>query len=548
MKWKRVIITIIALTLVVGCSNEDSTEGQPTDMPKADVMTSGAPRGAGQGAGGMVGMSMVGSGQRSPGGMGQRTPQFVTVELENIEKGNLEVTQRLLGTVIQSSEVEVIPDINGEIINLLVNKGEVVEKGQIIVEFDSSSFEDSLLQEQNNLASANQQLENALISYEQAEQKLEDAKSGTINELDSSNLNSTWEDAQENVASMQRLYEEGAVSLQDLENAKDQEAQAKLAYDKDSLNNENDVESAEISLQQAHNSVDSAKISVSQAQLKLDQASENFNDTVIYAPSTGEITVLNVNIGDQVSTQASLMTITDVADMMIITKVTAEQKALLPVGKEVEVTTTSQDEPVKATITYISSVRSSDGFFDVELHLDEETENNIQNGDIAQIILSTILVENEYLVPTNAVFLKEDSNYIFVVDMNSDMKIAMKREVEILNLQSDYTAIQVELAAGEQLIVDGQTLVFDGIPVLLPGEEPPQGMSPNPDGIGELTRPEGMNPNAGGDGQRTPPEGRTRPEGMDPKDMKNGQRIPPELPESSDNADSENESSDVGGN
>ncbi|MDP5274512.1 efflux RND transporter periplasmic adaptor subunit [Chengkuizengella axinellae] len=534
MKWKKVIITIIALAFVVGCSSEESTEGQPSDMPNG-----GSPSAA-QGAGGMGmgGMGGMGGGQMPPGGMGQRSAQIATVELQDIEKGSLDVTQRLLGTVVQSSEVEVISDMNGEIVNLLVSKGDSVEKGQVIAELDSSNLEDALLQEQNSLASANQQLDNALLSYDQAKQKLEDAQSGTINELDSENLKSVWEDAQENVASMERLYEEGAVPLDDLEKAQDQEEQAKLAYEKDTLNSENDVESAELSLQQAQNSVDSAKISVSQAQLKLDQATENFNDAVIYAPIAGEITALNINAGDQVSTQASIMTITDVSEMMITSKITAEQKSLLPVGSEVEVTTTSQYKPVKATVTYVSSVRNPDGFFDVEIHLDNESENTIQNGDIAQIILSTTLVENEYIVPTNAVFLKEDSNYIFVVDANSDMKTAMKREVEIINLQSDYTAIKVELVEGEQLIVDGQAQVSDGMPVLLPGEEPPEGMMPNPDGNGERTPPEGMDPNAAGNGERPRPEGmdpdaagngeRPRPEGMDPDAAGNGERPRPE--------------------
>ncbi|WP_162037765.1 efflux RND transporter periplasmic adaptor subunit [Chengkuizengella sediminis] len=411
----------------------------------------------------------------SAGGAQSGSPQEmvnipkVAVEIETIKKGDIQESKKLIGNIESASEIEVFPDITGELVTLQVDNGDQVEAGQVIAVLDGKNQMDSLQLEQKSFESTKQQLENAKLTRAQAAQRLQDAQTSeegiSSTDLDLENLTIALEDAKTNRERLERLYEEGAVSLQDLERAQQQETQAEISLEKAQLNTGSNLEQLQLDLEKAEVGVQQSQISLDQAQLRLSQAERNVNDTTVYAPISGVVEGLNTEVGENVSSQQPLLTITNVSEFIITTQITAEQKKLVPLGTEVEVHSSIQDG-YKAEMIYVAPTRNDIGLFDAELRF-IETDNQLTTGEVVQLVFSNTLVEDEVLVPTHAIIQKGNEAYVFVANEGK----AVKKDVEILSMQSEWTAVKGDLKAGEDLIVNGHKLVSDGMLLLLPDEQ-----------------------------------------------------------------------------
>ncbi|MFS1511959.1 efflux RND transporter periplasmic adaptor subunit [Chengkuizengella sp. SCS-71B] len=393
----------------------------------------------------------------------------VAVEIETIKNGDIQESKKLIGNIESASEIEVFPDMTGELVTLQVKNGDQVEAGQIIAILDGENQKDSLQLEQKSVESAKQQLENAKLTRAQAAQRLQDAQSSeegnSSTDLDLENLTIALEDARTNRERLERLYEEGAVSLQDLERARQQETQAEISLKKAQLNTGSNIEQLQLDLEKAEVGVQQSQISLDQAQLRLSQAEQNVEDTTVYAPISGVVEGLNFEVRENVSTQQPLLTITNVSEFIITTQITAEQKRLVPLGTEVEVHSSMKDG-YKAEMIYVAPTRNDIGLFDAELRF-IETDNQLTTGEVVQLVFSNTLVEDEVVVPTHAIIQKGNDAYVFLAKEGK----AIKKNVEILSMQSEWTAVKGDLKAGEDLIVNGHKLVSDGMLLLLPGEQ-----------------------------------------------------------------------------
>ncbi|NBI28380.1 efflux RND transporter periplasmic adaptor subunit [Chengkuizengella marina] len=393
----------------------------------------------------------------------------VAVEIETIKNGDIQESKKLIGKIESASEIQVFPDIAGELITLQVNNGDQVEAGQVLAVLDGKNQKDNLQLEQKSYESAKQQLENAKLTRAQAAQRLQDAQTNeegtSSSDLDIENLTNALEDAKTNRERLERLYEEGAVSLQDLERAKQQETQAQISLEKAQLNTGSNIEQLQLDLEKAEVGVQQSQIALDQAQLRLSQAQQNVNDTTVYAPISGVVEGLDIEVGENVSVQQPLLTVTNVSEFIISTQITAEQKRLVPLGTEVEVHSSMKDG-YKAEIIYVAPTRNDIGLFDAELRF-IETDNQLTTGEIVQLVFSNTLVVDEVLVPTHAIIQKGNEAYVFVANEGK----AVKKDVEILSMQSEWTAVKGDLKAGEELIVNGHKLVSDGMLIMLPGEQ-----------------------------------------------------------------------------
>lgn len=135
-----------------------------------------------------------------------------TVVVQTPETGSIELSTGLTGTVEPADQVYVIPKGSGEVLEVYVNQGDVVQKGQKLFRID------------------NKQLDAARIT-----------------------LNTTQvsvNDAQTSLNRMKALYESGDISSQAYEQAVSALSMAKLQYDSAKLNydtqNENTVITAPI--------------------------------------------------------------------------------------------------------------------------------------------------------------------------------------------------------------------------------------------------------------------------------------------------------------
>lgn len=194
------------------------------------------------------------------GWIGQEKP----TEVELTAVFQTEIIERVSasGRVQPEIEVKLSPDVSGEIIGLYVQEGDSVKAGQLLLKIRPDNYESLFSRAQASVNSSKAALEQAKAQVAQAEARLIRAKA----------------DFDRN----KKLYEDKVVSLADFEQIR---ANYEVA--------QQDVESAKANRE-------AASFNIKSAEAGLRDAAENLRKTTIFAPVSGTISSLSVEVGERV--------------------------------------------------------------------------------------------------------------------------------------------------------------------------------------------------------------------------------------------------------
>lgn len=210
--------------------------------------------------------------------------------------------------------------------------------------------------------------------------------------------------------------------------------------------------------------LDQAMRSIEQARLNLRLAELNLENAVVTAPISGRLTEVNAEEGDLVSSASPLFRITADERMTVSVNVSAKQRMLFLDMKEVDVTFPDLGITMPADIRHVSSLPSG-GFYAVEAELDN-ADGAIVAGMTARFVLTNVLVEDAVLVPTAALVEKGGETRVFAALDGRAKEII----VDVLETQSDWSAVSGDLIEGTPVVTKGQLLLQDGAPVEIVGE------------------------------------------------------------------------------
>jgi HlyD family secretion protein len=173
----------------------------------------------------------------------------IKVAVELAEKRNIIETITANGKIQPEKEVKISPDVSGEIVELPVKEGDHVEKGQLLLRIRPDIYISQRDRSMAAISSARARLSQSEAQYTQAELSYNRNK---------------------------QLYNEKTIS-------------------------KSDYEQAQASYTVAKSEVDAAKFSVVSAEASLKEANENLVKTSIYAPMTGTVSMLLVELGERVA-------------------------------------------------------------------------------------------------------------------------------------------------------------------------------------------------------------------------------------------------------
>jgi HlyD family secretion protein len=173
----------------------------------------------------------------------------VKVAVENAEIRTIVETITANGKIQPEKEVKITPDVSGEIVELTVKEGDHVEKGQLLLRIKPDIYISQKDRSMAAISSARARLAQAEAQYIQAELSYKRTK---------------------------QLYDEQTIS-------------------------KSEFEQAEASYSVAKAEVDAAKYSVISAEASLKEANETLIKTSIYAPMTGTVSMLLVELGERVA-------------------------------------------------------------------------------------------------------------------------------------------------------------------------------------------------------------------------------------------------------
>lgn len=212
----------------------------------------------------------------------------VEVKMEPVGSRGLVASVTASGQVASHTKVDVASDVSGRITRLAVKEGDIVKKGQFLLEIDPSQYQAAVGRNQAAVASSHAQVE-------QAKANLAQAKSTYERTADLQKRNPTLVSA-------------------------DQIDQLRTA----------------VKVNQAM--VDNATHGVAQAEAALRDAQSSLNKTTIVSPIDGQITRLNVEAGETAiqgtlnKDAATLLTVSDMSNLETKVKVNETDVAHVKVG------------------------------------------------------------------------------------------------------------------------------------------------------------------------------------------------------------------------
>ena len=186
-------------------------------------------------------------------------------KIELVKRGNFQMTIRATGNLEPLLDVEVKSNVEGEVIELLVDDGDYVEKDDILVRLDPELYQEEQKQAQADVKAAEAQLMQSELNIELKKERLNSDKTQrkAAVRIAQANLETTKAEsltrissAETDIQSTKNLLEQDNISLE----------QAKIS-----------LEQAKLSLAEYETSLNSSKVSLDSAKSELDR------NTALYA-------------------------------------------------------------------------------------------------------------------------------------------------------------------------------------------------------------------------------------------------------------------------
>jgi HlyD family secretion protein len=211
--------------------------------------------------------------------MGKSDDEGTKIAVEKVGTHTITETVTASGKIYPETEVKISPEVSGEIIELNIEEGDSVAKGQLLVKINPAIYSSQV---------------------EQAEASMQQTKSGVSNSQQmSAQSKANYEQALANYNRNKRLYTDKVISATEFE-------QIEATY-----------KAAQATYEAAQANIAGGNYGVKASAANLSQARENLLKTSIVAPRSGIISALSVKKGERVlgTSQMQGTQLLSIADM-----------------------------------------------------------------------------------------------------------------------------------------------------------------------------------------------------------------------------------------
>lgn len=413
-----------------------------------------------------VGMRVLSSGQKpannpaaAPVVNFQAPAQSVTVA--EVQTSPVNRTLKATGTVAAFEMIPVMSQATGlQIQQVLVDEGDFVQTGQLLVKLDDAVLQAQLVQAQAAVAEAEANLAklragNRLEEIERAEEQVRMAQAEV------KQAESDLELARKRVERNQNLEAEGAIARDRLDEIINEQrskqsalntTQAKLREAQQKLKElESGARPEEIAQGVAKLAQAKGQVQIVMAQLK---------DTRVIAPTSGKIAERNASVGDITSSSEKLFTIIENGRLELRVKIPETQLPLIRSGQAVEITS-DVDSRLKLVgrvreINPVVNEESRQATFEVDL----PTQSGLKPGMFLRASITTATATS-LTVPMGAVLPQADGTAIaYILQAGETVKGQRVETGELL--RGDRVEILAGLQAGDRVVVKGAAYLKDG--------------------------------------------------------------------------------------
>ncbi|WP_297597607.1 efflux RND transporter periplasmic adaptor subunit [uncultured Cetobacterium sp.] len=186
-------------------------------------------------------------------------------------------------------------------------------------------------------------------------------------------------------------------------------------------------------------------------------AKKDYEDLIIKSKIDGVITDLDIKIYEKITPNTEIVTVVNDSKMLVKTGVSVHEIENLSVGNRAEVVIEGLKDNYFGRVHEINPVANKESKkYQIKVEV-ENMDGKIKKGMYSKVLVETG-VKNGYLVPKNAIVIKELYSYIFVVENGEAKRIKVERGYSNNEKQE---VISEELYSSMKLIVDGQFMLED---------------------------------------------------------------------------------------
>jgi len=347
------------------------------------------------------------------------TSQGVAVQVEEIQLSDISTDNSVSGQVASDDERSIFIAASVKCTKTYFEAGDRVNAGDVICTLD--------------LASTQASYEAATISYNSAAQSYRDQSEVFAQQI------SLY---QKNLADLKQLYEIGAASQIEID-------QAQLQLD-------SAIATRNATLAQLEAGMQSYRSNIEQLSTVLENVDGSGN---VIAPITGNLVNMNAVENSFISNTMPVAVIDGADQMKVRVSVSETLIPKLNIGDEADVTVSSIGQSFKATIRSVEQTASQQTkLYTVTLAVPSDV-SGLLSGMFADVTFHTDTSKNTIVIPTETIMTSGNSQYVYIVENGDTAKYV---EVTTGLTGTGVTEITSGLEAGQQLVVVGQTYLSDG--------------------------------------------------------------------------------------
>lgn len=324
------------------------------------------------------------------------------VEVHTVETGDIATENTVTGSVTASRNVPVLSKVACKVKSVKVKAGDTVAAGDPLYTLDTSDLEDTY--------------GSALTTYTSTRELLDEQVRQT----------------QESYTNLQALFELGAVS-------------------------QNQLDQAKLGLMQSENTRESTL-----TQMGLDDVWDVLNNPTVTAPISGTVSSVSVTAGVSVAPNTATVVVSEIGRPQVVVNVSETLQPSISVGDAVDVSIPSiGDETVHGTVASVASAVSQTSAL-YEVHIDLPKDLRVSIGMFARATFRTNSRVGTVLIPTESILTGENGQQtVYIVDGDTAYQVNITTGL----VGETQTEVTSGLHGGEQLVTRGQSYLDDGAPV-----------------------------------------------------------------------------------
>mgnify|MGYP002677723270 FL=1 len=339
---------------------------------------------------------------------------------------------RVSGQVQPMTTVQLSPTEGGNVQRIVVEEGSHVNEGDVIVVLGNENLDMQILNSEAELAEKENILRNTMISMEQ--QKLSVRQEKLSLQIEVRRARRAYE---QNKA----LYEEKLIAREEyLKASEDYE----LAKDKLELVTDRERQDSlyrSVQIAQMHESLENMRLNMNMIRRRKENLS-------VKAPISGELGLLDVELGQSVAAGAKIGQINNLDSYKIEAQI--DEHYIDRVAPGLEATFERQSEKYSSVIRKVyPEVR--DGKFKADFRFEGQQPENIRTGQTYYLNLQLGQSAEAILIPRGSFYQNTGGKWVYV--LNADGTKATKRSVRIGRQNPQYYEVLEGLAPGDKVII-----------------------------------------------------------------------------------------------